>query len=182
MDRKKVFDGKLIKVFRSRRVLPNGRKAYFEEIEHPGAAIVIPFIGEKIVFIRQYRGVVGRYLWELPAGKLSPGELPAACASRETLEETGYTVAGIRKIGVIYTSPGFCNEKIHIFAAECRSRKVAKRDRDELIEVRLLTIKEVLRLFGSGKISDAKTVATLAFAGIFGDGSLDVKARGRRRP
>lgn len=171
MDRKKVFDGRLIKVFQSKRALPNGRKAYFEEVRHPGAAIVIPFIDGKIVFIRQYRGVVGRYLWELPAGKLSPGESPAACARRETSEETGYAVSGMRKIGVIYTSPGFCNEKIHIFAAECRSRKKTKRDRDELIEVKLLTVKEAVRLFRAGKISDAKTVATLAFAGVF-DGKL----------
>lgn len=167
MDRKKVFDGKLIKVFRSRRALPNGRKAYFEEVRHPGAAIVVPFIGGKIVFIRQYRGVVGRYLWELPAGKLDAGESPAECARREMTEETGYVVSGLRKLGMIHTSPGFCDEKIHIFAAECRGRKKAKRDRDELIEVKLLTGREALRLFRTGKMTDAKTIAALAFAGIF---------------
>lgn len=166
MTQKKVYSGKLIKLYESTKILPDGRKGYFEEIKHPGASLVVPFLKDKIVFIRQYRGIIGKYLWELPAGKLSWKEEPSACAKREVAEETGYIVKNIRKIGMIYTTPGFCDEKIHIFSADCSEKRDTNKDWDEFITVKLLTRKEAVKLVRNGKLNDAKTVAALVFAGV----------------
>ncbi|MDD5634288.1 MAG: NUDIX hydrolase [Candidatus Omnitrophica bacterium] len=164
--RKSVFQGRLLKVYKSIKKLPNGICAYFEEIEHPGAVIVIPFLKDRIVFINQYRAVIGKYLLELPAGKLDPGESLVSCANREVAEETGYRLKNLKKLGFIYTTPGFTDEKIYIFKAECSGRVEAEKDRDELITVKYLSVKEVRKLFRSGKLSDSKTISTLCFAGI----------------
>ena len=164
--RREVFKGRLFRVFKGRKKLPNGRKAYFEEVDHPGAALVIPFIKDEIVFIRQYRGVIGKYIWELPAGTLEPGETPYACAKREVAEETGYPVKDLKRIGLVYSTPGFCNEKIYIFKARCESRKEGRKDGDELIRVERFTRRGTRRLFKNGRINDSKTIAALSFAGI----------------
>lgn len=164
--RKNIFKGNIISVFTGEKRLPNGKKAYFEEVDHPGAALVVPFIKGKVIFIRQYRGVIGKYLWELPAGKLDPDEEPFTCAKREIKEETGYSVKNLKKIGLIYTTPGFCNEKIVIFKAECETKEKPKTEPDELITVIELNKRQIKRLFNEGKITDAKTIAALSFAGI----------------
>ena len=164
--RKKVFSGRLINVFTGGKKLPTGREAYFEEVEHPGAAIVVPFLGSKIVFIHQYRAVIGQYIWELPAGTLAKGETPRLCAKREVAEETGYRVKGLKKIGKIFTTPGFCNEEIHVYRAECTTRASTNMDFDEMIEVKLLGRREVFDLFAKGRICDAKTISALSLAGV----------------
>ncbi|MCK5450156.1 MAG: NUDIX hydrolase [Candidatus Omnitrophica bacterium] len=165
--RKKVYNGKLLKVFEDKKVLPDGRVAKFEEVKHPGAALVIPFIGNKIVFLRQYRGVIGEYLWEFPAGKLDPKETPYACAKRELKEETGYEAKKIKRLGKIYTTPGFCDEVIYIYRAECGlNLSETNLDEDEFIEVKLFSLKQIRELFKNGKIIDSKSIAALAFAKI----------------
>ncbi|MFH1878409.1 MAG: NUDIX hydrolase [Candidatus Omnitrophota bacterium] len=164
--RVKVFDGRLLQVFRSTKILPNGIQGVFEEIDHPGAALLVPFLDERIVFIRQYRAVIGKYIWELPAGTLAKGETPYACARREIKEETGFIVRGVRKIGEVYTTPGFCNEKIHIFRADCVKEEGSARDHDEIIKVSLLSRADVLSKFKKGLINDSKTISALAFAGL----------------
>ena len=164
--RKKVFSGRLISLFKGRKKLPNGREAYFEEVVHPGASIVVPLLGARVVLIRQYRAVIGKYIWELPAGTLNGKESPRACAKREVLEETGYRVGKIKKLGKIYTTPGFCNEVIHVYKAECSSRGSTNMDFDEMIKVESLTKKKVRDLFNAGKITDSKTISALSLAGI----------------
>jgi ADP-ribose pyrophosphatase len=159
-----MFSGRLIHLFAGNKALPNGKKTYIEEVEHPGAALIVPFASDKIVFIRQYRVVIDKYIWELPAGIIAPGESPYACAKRETAEETGYGVRSLKKLGAIYTSPGFCNEMIHIFRADCAARKAPAPEEHELLRVRHFSKKEVVSLFASGKITDSKTIAALAFA------------------
>ncbi|MBU1084606.1 MAG: NUDIX hydrolase [Candidatus Omnitrophota bacterium] len=166
MYRKMVFNGRLLKVFRSRKALPEGKIGYFEEVQHPGAVLVVPFVGEKVVLLRQYRGVIGDYIWELPAGKLDPGETPYKCAKRELLEETGYLAKNIKKLGFIYTTPGFCDEKIYIFTADCSGKVEASKESDEIIEVSVLGKKSIRNLFREGRINDAKTIAGLSLAGI----------------
>jgi ADP-ribose pyrophosphatase len=163
---KSVFKGRLIRVRVGKKLLPGGRKAYFEEVTHPGAAVIIPFASGKIVFLRQYRGVIGKYIWELPAGTISRPETPYACAKREVAEETGYVVRDLKKVGFIYTSPGFCNEKIYIFKAECAAKKAPNMSEGELLRVKLFTRKEVVKLFEDGRINDSKTIAALAYTHI----------------
>jgi len=164
--RKQIFKGKRITVYTSLRSLPNKKKAYLEEVAHPGASLVVPFVSYKVVLIRQYRGIIDEYIWEFPAGVLEKGETPYACAKREVTEETGYVVKDLRKIGYIYTTPGFSNEKIHIFKAKCISKQATQMDPDEVIRTEIFTKKQVGKLFKDGKISDAKTIAALSFSGI----------------
>jgi len=166
ISRKKVFSGRLIKGFKVRKRLPDGREAYFEEIHHPEAALVVPFVKNRIVFIRQYRGVIGKRIWELPAGILDKGESPRGCAVREVAEETGYVVRRVKKMGVIYTSPGFCDERIHLFRAECGARGAVCMDKDEMIRVKLFCRDDVRRMLSGGRITDAKTIAALSLAGV----------------
>lgn len=164
-----IFRGKLISVYRGMKAMPYKGKSYFEEVRHPGAALMVPFKDGKLVFIRQYRAVIDQYIWELPAGGFSPGEIPVLCAKRELQEETGYVAGRTVKLGVIYTSPGFCDEKIHIFQTVCGKREPVKRDDNEVISVRLFSPDAVKKLFASGKITDSKTISALALAGVLGD-------------
>ncbi|KJJ83884.1 NUDIX hydrolase [Candidatus Omnitrophus magneticus] len=166
MSSNKIFDGKLIKLYQSDIDLPNGRKGYFEHIKHPGTSLVVPFFKGKIVFIRQYRAVLGRYIWELPAGTLNPGESNYVCAKREVTEETGYKVSELRYLGEICTAPGFCNEIIKIYRALCVEKSVNNLDADECIKVKLFTKSEIVKKFKNRKILDAKTISALAMAGV----------------
>lgn len=163
---KKVYNGKLLKLYETTKRMPNGQEAYFEKIKHPGAAIVVPFFKRKIVFVRQYRAVIGKYIWELPAGTLEAAETPYRCAKREVTEETGYLVKEIKRLGAIYTTPGFCDEKIVIFKAECYALEDVDRDDDEVMDVHLFSPREVKTMFESGKINDAKTISALSMAGV----------------
>lgn len=163
-----VFNGKLLKVYDTEEVLPNGVKARIESVRHPGAAIIVITAGEKIVFLRQYRPVVDEYLWELPAGKIDRGEDPAECIAREAIEETGYRVDSPSYLGFIYTTPGFCDEKIHVFSGKASENTGADPEDDEIIKVELLGRGEIIELFKNGDIVDSKTLSALAMSGFFG--------------
>jgi len=99
MKEKKVFNGKLLKVFVKEMKLPNGYEIKAEIIKHPGAVLVMPvFEDGRILLIRQFRAAINKYIWELPAGTLEKGEKPIACAKREIIEETGYQAGKLEKI------------------------------------------------------------------------------------
>jgi ADP-ribose pyrophosphatase len=113
-----VFHGRLLKVRRDKVVLPNGVETTRELIRHPGAVAIVPVLEDgSIVFVKQYRYPVGTVLYELPAGKLEPGEDPDACAPRELSEETGYDAARLEYLTSIVTTPGFTDEVIHLYKA-----------------------------------------------------------------
>ncbi len=160
------FRGKLIELRRGLKTLPDKRKVYMEEVSHPGASLTVPVKDGKIIFIRQYRAVVDEYIWELPAGILSPGERPVECAVRELEEETGYLSLSVVKLGAIYTSPGFCDEKINVFLAVCGERGPVKRDEHEMITVRKFSPDQVRKMLKNGRITDSKTISALAMAGV----------------
>lgn len=164
--RRKIFSGRIFKVYTEKKTLPDGRKTRIDGVDHPGASVIVPFKGRSIVFIRQYRPVIEKFIWELPAGTLEKGEKPLECAKREVKEETGFRVKKIKKIGKIYTTPGFCNEQISVYAATCSSLGGPQRDADEHIRVKLLTRKDVKKMFASGKITDSKTISALTLAGV----------------
>ena len=95
--------------------LPNGRRVEFDLVRHPGAAAVVPFMEDgRVLLIRQFRFATGGEILEIPAGKLDPGEAPEACAARELEEETGYRAGRLERLGSIWTTPGFCDEIIHL--------------------------------------------------------------------
>jgi len=163
---KNVFKGKLLKLFVKKIRLPNGYLATFEIIKHPGAALVVPFLSkDRLIMLRQLRPVIRSYIYELPAGTIDKGETSLECARREIVEETGYSAKKMKLLGSIYPVPGYSTEKITIYKADGLLPKYRHAEKDEIIELKILTKGAVRRLFKSGKIVDAKTIAALAFCG-----------------
>jgi len=162
-----LYTGKLLTLIRRTAVLPTGVRVDLEQIIHPGAALIVPFLSQdRILFIRQLRPVINRYLYELPAGTLDPHEKPRACALRELIEETGYAARRLARIGRIFPVPGYSTEMITIFRADGLRPRQRTPEADEVISVRVLTRARVRRLFAQGKIIDAKTICALAFCGV----------------
>ncbi|MFH1189738.1 MAG: NUDIX hydrolase [Candidatus Omnitrophota bacterium] len=163
---KTVYKGKLLKVLVKKVRLPHGYVATYEMVRHPGAALIVPFAAPgKIIMLRQLRPVIGKYIYELPAGTLDKGENPLSCAKREIVEETGYKARRFRLLGFVYPVSGYSTEKIFIYRADGLEEARRLPEKDEVIESRAMSKGEVVKLFKSGRIVDAKTIAALAFCG-----------------
>ena len=166
VESKSAYNGKLLKYKIDEVLLPNGKKAQREVINHPGAAAIIPVLpNKKIVFVRQYRYPVKSILYEIPAGKLDLGEEPMHCAKRELQEETGYKAQIMENIGKIYTTPGFCDEVIHIFLAYGLTDGKKNPDEDEIVETFSFSFSEIKCMIKDGSLCDAKTLAALQIYG-----------------
>ena len=142
--------------------LPSGQRVTLEILHHPGAAAVVPFMGDdRILLLRQYRYAAGGTIWEIPAGKLDPGEDPETCAARELEEETGYRAGRIERLGVILTTPGFTDERIHLFCAYELVPGHLQHESAEQIEIHELPFAEALDMIERGEIIDAKSIVAL---------------------
>lgn len=158
------FDGKLIKVTYD-TALVNGREAWREVVHHPGASAIIVIDNKgRLVMERQYRYALKSGLLEIPAGKLDAGEDPLTCAKRELEEETGYTAKEWISLGAVATSPGFCNEIIHIFLARDLEKGATHWDVDEYVELEYFTLEELLAAIKEESIKDSKTLAAITLA------------------
>ena len=161
-----IFKGKLLRLYTKTVRLPNGYRACLEMIEHPGAALVVPFLSrDRIIMLKQFRPVVNKYLYEAPAGTLDRNEPPLACARREIVEETGYSAARFSRLGEIYTVPGYSTEKITIYKAQGLQKRHRVPEEDEVIETLVVTRRQVKALFRKGAITDAKTICALSMCG-----------------
>ncbi|HCJ09823.1 MAG TPA: ADP-ribose pyrophosphatase [Clostridiales bacterium] len=173
----RVFSGRLIGVRVDEvRLVPDGRTARREVVDHPGAVAVVPLTpGGEVILVRQYRYAVGEALLELPAGTLEPGEDPAACAARELLEETGRRPARLELLASVFSSPGFLSEVVHIYLAELEDEEAGvgpQPEEDERVEVVALPFAAAAAMAREGRLRDAKTVAGLLLAaGVVGTGS-----------
>ncbi len=157
-----VYRGKFLKIYSEDMVLPNKNKMKVEYVKHPGAVCVVPFLGkDKVILIRQFRPVIRRYIWELPAGTLNKNETLKASAQRELIEEIGYSARVLKEIGWVYTTPGFTTEKIHIFVAKDLIKVKTEHEEDEVITSRIFTRAGIRRLFKKNLIVDAKTICAL---------------------
>ena len=134
-------------------------------IRHSGASAVVPLVvsGEKphVLLIRQYRYAANGFIYEVPAGRLNAGETPESCATRELKEETGYTAEVFRKLTTIYTTPGFTDERIHLFVAEGLTPGDSAHELDEFLELESVPLSDAVEMVRSGKIVDAKTCIAL---------------------
>lgn len=164
-DAKPVKRGFLVEATTERVELPDGTLLDLDIVRHPGAAAVVPFVSDSdVLLIRQYRHAAGGTILEVPAGKLDPGEPPETCAARELAEEAGQRPGRLVRTGAIWTTPGFCDERIHLFAAFELAPVPRNPDDDELIEVLRVPLGEALRLVWSGELSDAKSALALLYA------------------
>jgi ADP-ribose pyrophosphatase len=154
-----------VRVDRERATLPNGRAVELDIVHHPGAAAVVPFVSrDEVLLIRQYRHAAGGMILEVPAGKLDAGEAPALCAARELEEEAGCRAGRLEPLGWIWTTPGFTDERIHLFAAFDLTEVPHRPEADEYIEIVRLSLSEALDLVWRGELPDAKSALALVQA------------------
>lgn len=158
------FDGKLIKVTYDVAEV-NGKEAWREVVHHPRASAVVAIDEEnRIIMEKQFRYALNDYLLEIPAGKLDAGEDPLVCAKRELEEETGIIASEWISLGTIATSPGFCNEVIHLYVAKGLSKGEIHWDEDEYVEVERYRFDELLQRIKEEKIKDSKSLSALLLA------------------
>lgn len=157
-----IFHGKVFDV-KVDEIEYNGtqNKSFRQVAVHPGGAVVLPVKNDgKIILINQYRYPHNKVVLELPAGKLEKGEDPLNCATRELTEETGYTAKKISKLGKIFTTPGFCDEVLHIYLAQdLTAGDHAREEGEEGMEIVELTLDEIDEKIKNGEIVDAKTIS-----------------------
>jgi ADP-ribose pyrophosphatase len=173
ISRRRVHSGKVVTMDVDTVRFPNGTTGELDIVRHPGAAAVVPVLSDPdgadpvILLIHQYRYATSGSLFEIPAGRLDAGEEPATCARRELLEETGVTAARLEPLTTIWTTPGFTDERIHLFWAADLTSGAHAREADEFIEVVSKPLSEVLTLIKEGGISDAKTVVGILYVAGF---------------
>jgi ADP-ribose pyrophosphatase len=167
------YTGKIIAVDRDTVRFPNGSTGELDIIRHPGASAIVPFVSEvggddpQILLLRQYRYAAGDYLYEIPAGRLESGEDPRDCAVRELREETGCVAARLEFMFSMFTTPGFTDERIHVFLAVGLERGETAHESDEFMTVETMTLSRALELIKEGAIGDAKTALSILYAAGF---------------
>jgi len=162
MKRKSIFNGRIVSLAVEEHLLPDGRRADFEIVRHPGGAAVLPLLEDgQVLLLRQFRPAAGGDVIEIPAGRLEPGESAEACARRELAEEAGFRAGRLDLLGTTLSSVGFCDERIDLFLARGLQPVAAAPEADEFIEPFLLPLDAALAALAAGEIVDAKTQLAL---------------------
>ena len=164
---RQIYKGRIVDLRVERVTLPNGATVDLELMHHVGASAVAAVDGQdRVVLIHQYRHAAGGFIWELPAGILArPDESPDVCAARELREEVGLVADRLVRLGTMLTSPGFCDERIHLYLARGLHEEGHAHEPDEVIqEIRRIPIAEAFGMIRAGGIVDGKTIAGLHLA------------------
>lgn len=167
------YEGRVIHLDVDTVRFPDGSTGQLEMIRHPGASAVVPMLDDpagpdpRVLLIRQFRHAADGVIWEVPAGRLDPGETPEACARRELAEETGMRASRLERLTTIYTTPGFTDERIHLFLAGGLEEGDHRREADEFMELRPTPWSEAMRLIERGEIVDGKTLVSLLYVQAF---------------
>jgi ADP-ribose pyrophosphatase len=169
----RIYTGRVINLDVDTVEFPDGSVGELEMVRHPGASAVLPFLSDprgedpQILLILQYRYAADAFIYEVPAGRLEPGETPESCAHRELLEETGCTAQRVERMTTVYTTPGFTDERIHLFLATDITRGEAQREADEFVENKVMPLSRALEMIERGEIVDGKTAIALMYAAGF---------------
>ena len=170
---RRVYSGRVVSLDVDRVRFPDGSEGELEMIRHPGASAIVPFLSDprgddpQLLLIRQYRSAADGFMYEIPAGRLDADEAPEVCARRELREETGCTASTVEHLLTMFTTPGFTDEKIHLFMATGLTTGDAVREADEFMELETVTLSRALVMIESGEIQDAKTALGLLFVAGF---------------
>jgi ADP-ribose pyrophosphatase len=161
---KVLYKGPIFGVRRDEVLEPNGLRTTREVITHPGSVVVMPVLPDgRIILIRQYRHAARRFLWELVAGRMDPGESVRQAAARELIEETGYRAKRLRVFLDLFPTPGFLEERMYILLAEGLTLGKAEPEEDEKIVAKTYTRAELEKMIHRGVLRDAKSIAGLLY-------------------
>lgn len=162
VDVRRVFDGKIIHVHHDDVVLSSGKATKREIVAHPGGVGILCLDDDgQTMLVRQFRAPYKELVYEIPAGKLEPGEDPLEAGKREFSEECGAEARNFFSLGKLYPSPGYCGEIIHMFAATGITYKTQHLDEGEFLEVIKLPFDEAVQMVMDGSITDAKSIAAI---------------------
>jgi ADP-ribose pyrophosphatase len=162
---KTVFVGRVFSVTSDRVKEPNGIVAQRDVVRHSGSVVILAVddldAQPSVLLERQYRYAAEDYLWEIPAGRIDPGESPLGGAKRELHEETGYRAKNWKRALFFYPSPGFVDETMTVYLARGLTPGPAQPEEDESIECKMMPLSQVIEMIFAGKIRDGKTIAAV---------------------
>lgn len=168
VNRDVLYNGKVFDLIVDQVEYPSGNKGIREIAHHPGGAVVVPLLEDgRVMMVKQLRYPLGKHLLELPAGKLDKHEDPERAARRELEEETGWTAAKLQKLTSIYTTPGFCDEELHVYLGTGlkQSPNGHKREEGEFsMTLHMLSLEQAVEMVESGELQDSKTIIGLLLA------------------
>lgn len=165
LESEKIFKGAVFDVERDSLREENGMEIIREVVRHPGGAGALPLFDDgRVALVKQYRHPARRELLEIPAGKIEDGETPETCAAREVEQEIGFRAGRIEKLAEFYSTPGFCEEKLHVYLATHLTPSSQALDHDEWVEVVYLPFAEAAQMAERGGIEDSKTIIALLLA------------------
>ncbi len=165
LKREVLYTGRIFDLIVDEVEYPSGNRSVREIAHHPGGAVIVPLFDDgRVLLVSQLRYPLGKHILELPAGKLKPQESPEAAALRELEEETGWVARSLERLTSIYTTPGFCDEELHMYLATGlkESQHGPRREEGEFtMTIRILPLRDVLEMIDSGEIHDSKTIVGL---------------------
>ena len=156
------FNGRIIKAGFKEISLPNGKNIKIDLVNHPGGASILPIDNDgNVILLKQFRGTIEDYIWEIPAGKLEGNENPLERAKKELEEEAGFRAETWKKIISFYTTPGFCDELLHIYIASNLIKTKSNPEPHEVIEVHSFNRSQIQKMINNKEIVDSKTLIAL---------------------
>jgi ADP-ribose pyrophosphatase len=162
LEHRRLYEGQVLALDLDQVEEPGGVRAAREVVRHRGSVAALPVHGDgRVVLIRQYRYAVDQLVWEVPAGRLDPGETPEEGARREVEEEVGLQAGHLEPISVFFTTPGFCDEAMHLFRATGLREIPPRPEVDERIEARTFALDEALAMIRRGEVREGKTLVAL---------------------
>ena len=159
LERKEIYNGKVIRVVKDEVILDDGSKSYREVVLHNGGACIALEKDGKFFMVSQFRYALGKQMLEFPAGKIEKGEDPAQTILREAIEETGFEVKNLKSLGSIIPTCGYCTERIYLYYGEAGEEVGQHFDPDERIDLKLYSLCQIKEMIKDGMIDDAKTIA-----------------------
>jgi ADP-ribose pyrophosphatase len=162
-----IYKGKKFSLEKRTKVLPNGSRMDVEALKVSGGITILPINHKKIVLVKEYRPVIGRWIYELPAGGIKSGESSMECARRELKEETGFAAKRFSYMFTSFPTPGMSTEKMHFFMASGLKKGMQELERHELIKIREFTPKRALKMVQDGSIIDGKTIQGILYYSCF---------------